>query len=131
VSSSRINGRRHGKEKIMHRDHIVVGNAYVNEQACIVREIIEEVDERRVRFNAFELPTGRLVPTRHHVCEKSQFAQWADREASATERAILHPYGQEQSHAQADGATHGRQDVAAARAMIESSPGHHTFPQVK
>jgi hypothetical protein len=115
----------------MHKDHINVGNAYVNEEARIVREVIEEIDGRRVRFNAFDLKTGRLVASRHHTCEKSQFAHWAQREASASEKDLIHPYEQLGRPAQADPAAYGRQDIAAARAMIDSSPGHHTFPQLK
>ena len=76
----------------MNRDQIVVGKSYVNDGASIVREVVEEVDARRVKFNAFELRTGKLIPARRQVCRRSQLARWADREASQRETARIHPF---------------------------------------
>jgi hypothetical protein len=76
----------------MHKNQIVVGKSYVNDDASIVREVVEEVDSRRVKFNAFELRTGKLIPARPQVCRKSQLARWADRETSQHETARIHPF---------------------------------------
>jgi hypothetical protein len=76
---------------MLQRD-LVVGRAYVNEEACVVRELVEELDERRVRFNAFDLETGKLLPSRHQVSDKGKLARWANREASASELARIHPF---------------------------------------
>ncbi len=50
---------------------IVVGRAYVKEDARTIREVVEELDDRRVRFNAFDLDTGKLTPSRHQTCSQS------------------------------------------------------------
>lgn len=76
----------------MLKDQIVVGRSYVNEDAGIMREVVEDVDGRRVKLNTFYLATGKLVPTRHKVWHKSELARWADREASPSESAQVHPY---------------------------------------
>ena len=76
----------------MRKDQIVVGKSYVNEQASIIREVVEEVDRRHVRANTFDLVTGKLVPTRHKTWRRSQLAVWADREADPGEAARVHPY---------------------------------------
>lgn len=71
---------------------IVIGRAYVKEDARTIREVVEELDDRRVRFNAFDLDTGKLAPSRHQTCSESQLVRWADREALPHEVARLHPY---------------------------------------
>ncbi len=112
----------------MLKDQIVVGRSYVNEDACIVREVVEELDDRRVKFNTFDLSTGKFVPTRHKVWDKAQLARWADRETSLSETALLHPY---QSRAWLD--TRIPPDSAGsppeiARSAADEMPGPHTFP---
>ncbi len=71
---------------------ILVGKSYVNEDASVVREVVEELDGRRIRFNAFDLETGKLLPTRHQVCARRELARWADREANEGEMARIHPF---------------------------------------
>ncbi len=71
---------------------IVVGKSYVNERTGEVREVIEEVDDRRVKYNAFDLNTGKLIPAPYQVCHKSQLSRWADRETRLHEIARFHPY---------------------------------------
>ena len=71
---------------------IVVGKAYVNEDAGVIREVVEDVDGRRVRFNTFDLETGTLIPAPPQVCHKSRLARWADRAARPYETARVHPY---------------------------------------
>ena len=71
---------------------IVVGKSYVNERTAQVREVIEEVDDRRVKYNAFDLNTGKLIPAPYQICHKSQLSRWADREARPREISRFHPY---------------------------------------
>jgi hypothetical protein len=79
----------------MRKEEIVVGKSYVNEGTRIVREVVEEVDDRRVKFNAFDLASGKLIPAQPQVCHRSQLARWADRQASAEETARIHPFDPE------------------------------------
>src|SRR5512141_2800684 len=74
-------------EKSMHKEQIVVGKAYVNEDACVLREVVEELDRNSVRCSTFDLATGRLLPTRHSNWNRAQLARWADREATEPEVA--------------------------------------------
>ncbi len=115
----------------MLKERIVVGKAYVNERARVLREVVEEVDEQRVKFNAFDLRTGRLLPSRHRTCEKRDMASWAEREAHPHETARVHPF----EPAAWSGTTRpgGDRGIAleAARAPLETASGPHAFPQLK
>ncbi len=71
---------------------IRVGKSYVNERARVAREVVEEVDDRKVKFNAFDLITGQLVSAPFQICFKSQISRWADREANLTEISRFHPF---------------------------------------
>jgi hypothetical protein len=71
---------------------IIVGKSYVNEDTGTVREVVEEMDGRHIKFNAFDLDTGKLLPAPNQVCHKNQLARWADREARPHEIAKVHPY---------------------------------------
>lgn len=77
---------------MLKQEVIVVGKAYVNEDAGVIREVVEEVDGRRVRYNTFDLATGTLIQAPPKVCYKSQLARWADRAARPYETARVHPY---------------------------------------
>jgi hypothetical protein len=114
----------------MLKEEIVVGKSYVNEGACILREIVEEVDSRHVRYNAFELESGRLLPARHRVCSTGEMQRWADRQAEACETDRIHPFDPDGS---ADGAWWNRSsmDPEQARAAADAAPGAHTFPILK
>ena len=114
----------------MRKEHIEVGRAYVNEQARIVREVTEEVDAHRVKFNTFDLNTGKLLPTRHKVLSRAQLARWADREASAPETASVHPYA---AAAGLEGRSPSESgtSLAQAKSTIEGDPGHQMFPRSK
>ncbi len=106
---------------------IVVGKSYVNERARIVREVVEDVDGRRIKFNAFELDSGKLIPSPHQICHKSQLARWADREARPREIAKLHPYDPSTWF---EGLPPGEQvgaQLERAIASIEQLAGNHTF----
>ncbi len=112
----------------MLKEEIVVGKAYVNERACIVREVIEEMDSRHVRYVAFDLETGKLLPARHSVCGKSELKRWADREAGPRERDRIHPYQWESEMLPS------RQEGLhpdEARVLSDLVPGAHTFPGLK
>jgi hypothetical protein len=69
---------------------ITVGKCYVNQKARVAREVVEEFDHHRVRYNAFNLITGRLIPAPFQISWKSDLARWADREAKPEEISRIH-----------------------------------------
>ncbi len=76
----------------MLKQDVVVGKSYVNEVESVIREVAEETDAHQVRFHAFDLATGKLIPVTRQTCHRRQLARWADREASPQEIARTHPY---------------------------------------
>jgi len=78
----------------MRKQNIAVGGSYVNERAQIAREVIEEVDQRKIKYNAFDLKDGKVIPYVKQICRKSALALWADREANPEEIAKMHPFDQ-------------------------------------
>lgn len=70
---------------------VTVGKCYVNERAGLIREVVEEIDRYRIKYNEYNLQTGQLIPAPFQVCHKSQMERWADREARDLEIARLHP----------------------------------------
>jgi hypothetical protein len=115
----------------MLKEQIVVGQAYVNVDASIIREVVEEIDANCVSFNAFDLTTGKLIPTRHRICHKGQMARWAHREASGSERALVHPYEPSARFNEAPGPEQGGVWIEDARAALDGAPGLNTFPRAK
>ncbi len=115
----------------MLKEEIVVGKSYVNEGACIIREVVEEVDSYHIRYNTFELDSGRLLPARHRVCSKGELKRWADREARANEASRVHPYEQAAWTDPLPSAGRGSLRPEEARSAAEASPGSRTFPQPK
>lgn len=115
----------------MLKEEIVVGKSYVNEEARIIREVVEEVDRHHVRFNAFEMDTGRLSPTRHRVCDRWELSRWADRVAASSELARMHPFEQSALSGVLPAPDHGALRPEQARASLDSAPGTHTFPRVR
>ncbi len=113
----------------MLKEEIVVGKSYVNEGACIIREIVEEIDDRQVRYNVFELESGRLLPARHRVCSRNELRRWADRETMPQERLRIHPY--EPNASQADSSKPFSLRPEEARAAADAAPGAHTFQRIK
>lgn len=79
---------------VLNKRNIIVGRSYVNENVHIAREVVEEIDHRKIKYNAFDLTDGRLIPTVQQVCKKSELAHWADREANPDEISIIHPFEQ-------------------------------------
>jgi ABC-type cobalt transport system substrate-binding protein len=77
---------------VLRKQDIAVGRSYVNESAHVAREVIEEIDRRKVKYNAFDLLDGRLIPAAMQTCRKSELAHWADREAKPDEIARIHPF---------------------------------------
>ncbi len=114
----------------MLKERIVVGKAYVNERARVLREVVEEVDEQLVKYNAFDLKTGRLLPSRHRTCAKDDLAAWAEREARPDEARRAHPFepGEWKEPEPSGG---GRIDLEAAKATLETAAAPHAFPQLK
>ena len=112
----------------MQKEQIVVGRSYVNEEACIVREVVEEINEHEVKLNAFDLSTGKLIATRHRVWNKTQLARWADREASAPEAARVHPYQAALGVDMSVRPVRAGSSPESARAARDDIPGHHIFP---
>jgi hypothetical protein len=78
----------------MRKQNIAVGKSYVNEREQIARQVVEEIDQRKVKYNAFGLKDGRLTPAVGQICRKSDLAHWADREANLDEIAKMHPFEQ-------------------------------------
>ncbi len=115
----------------MLKAEIVIGKSYVNESARVIREVVEEVDRRHVKYFAFELESGRLLPARRQVCERRQLARWANREARPAEIARIHPFGQGACFDTAFPQEHGTVGVDKARTAMDKSPGAHTFPRAK
>jgi hypothetical protein len=115
----------------MLKEEIVVGKAYVNEGASMIREVFEEVDRRHVKYHAFELGSGRLLPARRQVCDRRELARWADREAKFDEIARIHPFEQRAAVDMALPQEHGTLRVDEARTAMDESPGAHTFPRTK
>ena len=77
---------------MLKKQTIFVGRSYVSERARVVREVVEEVDRRRVRYNAFDLEDGSLLQAPLQTCFKCQLLRWADREARPGEMARIHPF---------------------------------------
>ncbi len=69
------------------RREITVGKCYVNEKRHVAREVLR-VDHRTVKYNTWELGTGKLCGSPHE-CRTDEFIHWADREALAVETASL------------------------------------------
>ena len=76
----------------MLKEDILVGSSYVNDKESVIREVVEETDAHHVKFNQFELATGKLMPAPKRVSHRRQFARWAGREATEAEAARTHPY---------------------------------------
>jgi hypothetical protein len=78
----------------MRKQNIAVGKTYVNERAQIAREVVEEVDRRKIKYNAFDLKDSKATPSVMQIFRKSALALLADREANPDEIAKLHPFEQ-------------------------------------
>jgi hypothetical protein len=111
---------------VFRKQNIAVGRSYVNEDAHIAREVVEEIDRRKVKYNAFDLVDGRLIPAAMQTCRKSDLAHWADREANPAEIARIHPYdpqpwfeGVPQSEVKAAG-------LELTKANIQQAVGNNT-----
>lgn len=76
---------------MLRSENVRVGMGYVNEREGVVREVIDELDRFRIRYNEFELRTGRLRAPAQRVTYRRAFARWASREATPRELAWLHP----------------------------------------
>lgn len=115
----------------MLKEEIVVGKSYVNERACLLREVIEEMDSRHIKYSAFELDSGKWLPARHSICSRQDMQRWADRQARPHEQARIHPFEQEAWFDILLPAQHNAMDPDEARVTIERIPGARTMPQPK
>ncbi len=79
-------------------ESVKVGTAYVNERDDSIREVVEELDRFRIRFNEYKLQTGRLIAPPLRTAYKRPFIRWASREATPRELALLHPNGKHAWH---------------------------------
>ncbi len=107
-----------------------VGSAYVNARGSLVREIVEDLDRFRVRFNEFDLNTGRLIAPPLRVSYKRPFARWARREATINELGRLHPGSQRvlvQSARSTETQTLERQHVRARVEQVVHSNVMHRW----
>ena len=71
------------------RREISAGKFYINENKQAAREVVEVMDRKQIKFNAYSLKTGRLMHGPHQICGRDQMIQWADREATREECAAL------------------------------------------
>jgi hypothetical protein len=65
------------------RREITLGKCYINEKRDTAREVLR-VDHRKVRYNTYDLATGKLCGSPHE-CRTSEFVHWASREATEEE----------------------------------------------
>lgn len=115
----------------MLKEEIVVGKSYVNDGSCVIREVVEEVDRRHLRYHSFELTSGRLLPARHQICARGELARWADREADPREIARIHPYEADIWLGNDPESPERPIHLDEAHAEIDKAPGAHTFPAPK
>ena len=108
---------------------VAVGRAYVNEKAGLIREVIQELDQRHVRFNTFDLATGQLIAERRQTCRKSQLVLWADREANARELQRMHPYAPAASAPEPT--TSAGSEFDQFRSRIDGAPAQYTLARIK
>lgn len=71
------------------RREVSIGKCYVNEKENIAREVVDVVNRQMVKYNIYNLRTGRLLRQPHQTCLQSQMVRWADREATDEEYAKL------------------------------------------
>lgn len=109
------------------RRDIAVGKCYVKERTRMAREVIEEVDRHKVKYNAFDLSTGHLLGLPFQVCFKSQIAYWADREAKPAEIARLHPYQPASRFEKAPLSKIKLAELELTRAEMQQTIGHNTI----
>ncbi len=106
---------------------VAVGKAYVNEGARVVREVVEEVDHHRIKYNEFDLATGNLIASPFRICHKSQLARWADREARPVEIARFHPYEPTPWFEAVPSREMKKTELELTKANIEQVAGNYTF----
>ena len=85
-----LRSKEKGARVRLKTDSIGAGHAYVNERVGAIREVVEELDRLRVKFNEFDLETCELIPAPFQIAYKGQLARWAEREARTFETARLH-----------------------------------------
>ena len=96
-------------------------------EARTVREVVEEIDGRRIKFNAFDLDTGKLLPAPNQVGHKNQLMRWADREARRHEIARVHPYNYGVWFEDLPVRQETRIQLERTKAKMEQSAGSRTF----
>ena len=84
-------GRSPMREPQMTIDSVSTGRFFVNEKKGLVREITSDTGDGNVHWRSYDLADGR--PTGDALmCSKYRIIQWADREATAAEVAIMQCY---------------------------------------
>lgn len=104
---------------MLRSESLKVGAAYVNERDGLLREVVEELDRFRIRFNEFDLQTGRLHAPARRVGYKRPFARWATRKATAAELALARPAATSSGLASANVYELGKLEHEHRRAGIE------------
>lgn len=111
------------------RREVAVGKFYINDNKQAVREVVEVIDRRWVKFNAYSLTSGRLTRGPHQMCAHDQMIHWADREATPEECATLEHEQANEIFVSADSEnadTDMVHDVMKAQTLAEIR--HHTPP---
>lgn len=108
-------------------DSVRVGHAYVSERAGSIREVVEELDRLRIKYNEFDLQTGQLMLAPFRIAYRSQLARWAEREARAFEVARLHRLERHSwhQHSRLDGSQQAELDLR--RAHREQAVGNNVL----
>jgi hypothetical protein len=104
---------------------VIVGRAYVNERAGLVREVVEETNRYSAKYDEFDLLTARLAAAPFQACPKSRLARWADREARSIETARLHPAANEAASAKPPARQTAQTELELNRANMEQAAGNN------
>ncbi len=108
-------------------DSIKAGHAYVNERVGSIREVVEELDRLRVRFNEFDLQTGQLIPAPFQIAYKSHWPGGRRREARTFESAQLHTIMGHQWFQALRPSELKKAELERTRASVEQVVGNNTL----
>ncbi len=112
---------------MLNKQNITVGRMYVNEDAHIAREVVEEINHCKVKYNAFDLTKGRLILGVMQVCRKSDLAHWANREANPGEISKIHPFDPQPWFEEVPNREVKRKELELTKANIQAVVGNNSM----